>query len=123
MPAARRIARFHEVQLHVLVGSWMVGAERSEHVRGKAAIAGAGFDQRERPAGRRELGHLGDLTGEKRAEDGTDIDAGKKIARAPGSAGGAGVVAEPGLIERELHERGDRQRAAFPNDLANPSGR
>ena len=69
MPAARRIARFHEVQLHVLVGSWMVGAERSEHVRGKAAIAGAGFDQRERPAGRRELGHLGDLTGEKRAED------------------------------------------------------
>ena len=61
--------------------------------------------------------HLGDLDFEQLAEHRADVDAGKKIARAPGSLGGAGVVAELGIVEREVHERGHRQGTAFPDQF------
>src|SRR5689334_7385332 len=64
--------------------------------------------------------HLGDLNLEQLAEDGADVDAGKKIARAARSSGGAGVVAELVVVEREIHERGDRHRAALTNQIRNP---
>ncbi len=60
-----------------------------------------------------DAGHLGDLLGEQLAEQRTDVDAGKKIARASRALDGAGVVAEVGMIERGIHERGHRHGAAF----------
>ncbi len=63
--------------------------------------------------------HLGELDFEKLAEDRADVDAGKKIARAPGSLGGAGVVAELRIVESEVHERGHRERAAVVDRVAN----
>ena len=69
--------------------------------------------------GAEESGHLDDLPREQLAEDAADIDAGKKIARPPGTLGGAGVVAELGMVEREIHERGHRQGAAFADTLDN----
>ena len=64
-----------------------------------------------------EARHLRDLDLEQLAEDRPDIDAGKKIARPPGTLGGAGVVAEVWMVEREVHERGHREGAAFMDDL------
>ena len=65
--------------------------------------------------------HLGDLDGEQFTEERPDVDAGKKIARASGTAGGAGVVTELWMVEREVHERGHRQRAAFTDDVGDHS--
>ena len=62
---------------------------------------------------------FGDLDFEQFAEDRPDVDAGKKIARAPGSLGGAGVIAELGMVEREIHERGHRNGAALTNHISN----
>ena len=70
--------------------------------------------------GLEETGHLRDLDFEQFAEDRPDVDAGKKIARAPGSLGGAGVIADVRIVEREIHERGHGQRAAFA-DLSSSS--
>src|SRR5258705_3222582 len=53
------------------------------------------------------------------AEERDNVDAGKKIARAAGSPGRAGVITELGLIQRELHERGHRQRRAFTDQVSN----
>src|SRR5262245_41916481 len=64
-----------------------------------------------------QCGHLGDLRFEQLAEQGTDVDAGKKIARATRTSGGAGVITELGMVKRELHERGHRQRTAFTQEL------
>ena len=65
--------------------------------------------------------HLDDLDGEQFTEQRPDVDARKKIARAPGSSGGAGVVAELGMVEREVHERGHGERAAFTDDVGDHS--
>ena len=65
--------------------------------------------------------HLGDLRCEQLAEERTDIDAGKKIARAAGTLGRAGVVADARIVERELHERGHRQGTAF-TDVVGETG-
>jgi hypothetical protein len=35
--------------------------------------------------------------------------------------GGAGVVTDVGIVEREIHERGHSERAAFVDVLANLS--
>ena len=43
-----------------------------------------------------ERSHLGDLRREQLAEHRADVDAGKKIARAAGSLGRAGVIADSG---------------------------
>ena len=88
---------------------------RAQHVGRQPAVAGAGFDQGESNAlcGCREhAGHLGDLHREQLAEQRPDVDAGKKIAGAARSLGGAGVVAVLGMVERQLHERGHGDRAA-----------
>ena len=73
---------------------------------------GAGCENRE---------HLGELRGEQLAEQRPDVDARKKIARASRSSGRAGVVADLGVVERELHERGHRQRAVLLDRGANLS--
>ena len=86
----------------------------AEDVGGQAPVAGADFDQIEGCVGGPHEGrHLGNLCFEQLAEEGADVDAGEEIARTPGSLGGAGVVAELWIVERELHERGDRQGASF----------
>ena len=56
--------------------------------------------------------HLGELLCQQLAKDRPDIDAGKKIARAPRFLGRAGVVTELGMVERELHELGEADRTA-----------
>src|SRR2546427_130024 len=61
--------------------------------------------------------HFLDLDFEELAEERTDIDARKKIARAAGSLGRAGVVAELGIVKRQLHERGHRQWTALADAL------
>jgi hypothetical protein len=60
---------------------------------------------------------FGELCFEELAEHGADVDARKKIARAAGTLARAGVVAELGMVERKLHERGHRQGATFTDDL------
>src|SRR4029079_4239152 len=60
-----------------------------------------------------QLRHFSDLHFEQLAEQWTDVDAGKKIARASGSPGRAGVVAGVGIVKSKLHERGNRYRATF----------
>src|SRR5262245_36899865 len=87
----------------------------AKDVGGKAAVACARFDQvehvdrglrasfpicRER---RKQLRHLGDLDLEEVAEYRADVDAGKKIARAAGPLRRAGVIAELGVIKRQIH--------------------
>ena len=86
----------------------------------EAAVTGAGFDERERRAcGSEKGGHLGNLRGDELAEQWPEIGAGHKIARGSGSTGRAGVVTKLVVIQRAVHERGDRERAAFMDLLAN----
>jgi hypothetical protein len=66
-----------------------------------------------------KAGHFGDLELQQLAEDGPDIDARKKIAGAPRPSGGAGVIAHLRIVEREIHERGHRDRAALTNYIGN----
>ena len=61
--------------------------------------------------------HLGELRGQQFAEQWTDVDAGKKIARAAGTLGRAGVVAERAIVKCELHERGHGERTAFSDQI------
>ena len=63
--------------------------------------------------------HLGELNFQQLAKKSTHVDAGKKIARAAGTLGRAGVIADLGIVECEIHERGHRQGAAFPNHISN----
>ena len=58
-----------------------------------------------------------DLHLEEIAEQGTDVDACEKVARAADRAGGTRVVAEIGMVERQVHERGHGDRAAFTDGL------
>ena len=66
----------------------------------------------------KDIGHLGELNFQQLAEERPDVDAGKKIARAPGSSGGAGVVAELGMTESEQHIVGNRYRPGSFNFAA-----
>src|SRR5438552_13035928 len=63
--------------------------------------------------------HLGELSLEQLSKQRSRVDAGKKIARATGPAGRAGVVAKLRMIEGEIHERGDRRGAAFTDQIGN----
>ena len=115
----------------------MAASGGTEDVGGKAAVSGARFDQVEhvdrrargnirgllrvpcalRRNRRKNLRHLGDLDLEEVAEHRANVDAGKKIARAAGSLGRAGVITELRVVERELHERGHRQGPAFTDQV------
>ena len=66
--------------------------------------------------------HLGELRGQQLAEQWADVDAGKKIARAAGSQGGAGVVTELGIVQREIHERGHGERTAITDEVREETG-
>jgi len=57
--------------------------------------------------------HLGALLCEQLAKERTDIDAGKKIARASRTLNGAGVITEVGMVEGGVHERSHGDRAAL----------
>ena len=59
--------------------------------------------------------HLTDLSCEQLAEQRTDVDAGKKIARPSRTLNGAGVVTELGMVQGGIHERSHGDRAAFTN--------
>ncbi len=65
--------------------------------------------------------HFGELHFEQLAEERSDVDAGKKIARAAGTLGRAGVVTELVVVEREIHERGHREGTALPNQIGDQS--
>ena len=100
----------------------MMRLRRAQDVGGQPPVAGAGFDQVEAGSLKSEIRNLkyfGELDFEELAEQRPDVDAGKKIARAAGSLGRAGVVAELGIVEREVHERGHRQGAALTNHISN----
>ena len=119
-------AGFDQVKTKPVVQSGMPLARRAEDIGGEPAVARAGFDEIEESARTRRamsrienLGHLGDLLFEQVAEQRPDVDAGKKIARASRPLGRAGVVAELGIVKREIHERGHRHRAAFTNHIFN----
>ena len=62
-----------------------------------------------------DLPHLGELLRQQLAEDRPDVDAGKKIARAPRLLGRAGVVAKLRMVERDLHELREADGAARPD--------
>ena len=59
--------------------------------------------------------HFTDLSCEQLAEQRTDVDAGKKIARPSRTLNGAGVVTERGMVQSSIHERSHGDRAAFTN--------
>src|SRR5262245_12079248 len=61
--------------------------------------------------------HLGELRFDELAEERSDVDAGKEIARASRTPGRADVVADLRIVERQLHERGHGQRAALSDGL------
>src|ERR1700694_1554350 len=93
----------------------------AEDVGGESAVTRSGLHQIEMGFGMwdsgENRGHLGELNLEELAEDGAHIDAGKKIARASRPLGRAGVVAELGIVKRQLHERRHRHRAALTDEL------
>src|SRR6185312_7281017 len=98
-----------------------------QDVGGQAPVPGCGFDEidwrLETGDGRLDQpGHLDHLPGEEFAEDGPDVDRGKKIARAARSSGGAGVVAGLAVVEGELHESGHGDRARLTDDVRDPVG-
>ena len=122
---AGRRARFDEMQSHADRRTRDRGARGAQDVadsrplpapastRSTASAAGALRDLR---LTSRMSAISAIWTCEQLAEDRPDVDAGKKIARAPGTLGGAGVVAGSRVVERELHERGHGDRAAFTDD-------
>src|SRR5204863_9066335 len=105
----------------------MTVSRGSENVRRQAAIPRARLDEIKSWLGARGWGlgckqrrHLCDLHREQFAEYRADVDAGKKIARAAGTLGRAGVVAVIGIVERELHERGHSERTAITDQVLEP---
>src|SRR5262245_50880985 len=101
-------------------------ARNAQDVSRQTAVSCAYFDEIaiwNLECGIENAGHLGELDFEELAEERADVDAGKKIARATGSLVGAGVVAELGMVEREVHERGHRHRAAFADGSEKGFGR
>ncbi len=114
---ARGGAGLDQMQVDRFEQGWMALAHRHENVGGEPPVPGARLDEIEGAMTRagEERGHLGDLQFEQLAEQRTDVDAGEKIARAARTLAGAGVVAELGVVQRQLHERGHRYRAAFTN--------
>ena len=114
------------MQAYRVVEGAIARLRRAEDVGGKLSAAGARFDEIESGFGIRDSGfsaeqprHLRELDLEELAEERADVDAGKKIARAARTSGGAGVVAELRIVEGELHERGHRDRAALTNHIRN----
>ena len=110
-------AGFDKVQANGLVERGVALARGAKDIGGQATAAGAGFDEVNvdwQPSTvdcrLEQFSHLGHLNCEELAEQRSDIDAGKKIARAARPLGRAGVVAELGIVERQIHERGHRQR-------------
>jgi hypothetical protein len=123
---ARSGADLDQVESQPFIHCGVVPPNRTQDIRRQPAVSRAGLDEIKSGLGARDSGleqssHFENLLSEKRAEDGSDVDAGKKIARAARSLGGAGVVTDVGIVEREVHERGHSHRAAFLNELANPS--
>src|SRR5262245_14346187 len=95
---ARVGAGFDEMELNRIVEREVARARRAQDVGRQATVAGAGFDEVE-GARTQYFAHLGELDFEELAEQRTDVDAGKKIARAARSLGGAGVVAELRVVK------------------------
>ncbi len=118
-------ADLDEVETEAIVERGVAPPDRAQDVGRQPAVARAGLDEIERGTrgsglgASRSRGHL-ERAGlrEKLAEERPDVDAGKKIARAARSLGGAGVVADVGVVEREVHERGHGQRAAFLDEVS-----
>ena len=97
----------------------MPGTERPEHVGCQSPISCTDLHKIEWAGGNEEARHLGHLVGDQIAEKGTYVDAGEEVARLPCSPGDTRVVTEVGVVEREVHERGHRRRAAFMDELGN----
>jgi hypothetical protein len=91
-----------------------------QNIGGEPRITGAGFDEIQGWSRAEYLGHFGDLDFQELAEERTDIDAGKKIARATRPLGRAGVITDLGIVERKFHERGHRDWPALTNYIGNP---
>src|SRR5258707_2117610 len=97
----------------------MILAEGAQEVCGEPSIARTGFDEIEAIGIRNPQSAVRNLNGEQLAEHGPDVDARKKIARAAGTLSGAGVITKLGMVEREVHERGHRERAASTHYISN----
>src|SRR5262249_4613869 len=122
----RRRTRFDEMQANPIEQASVPGAHGSEDVRSEPSVARTGFNQvdcRLSTVDRRltivdhRLSHLDNLDGEKLAEEGPDVDAGKKLARTARSLGRAGVIPDRWIVKGKVHERGHRHRAAFANPI------
>ena len=108
---ARRLAGFDENEPGRPVGVGMSGGERVEHIACELTVGGTGLDEIECRGAADEGPHLRELLGEQLAEERAHIDAGKEMARASGLPGRASVEAEAGMVETQLHERGERHGA------------
>src|SRR6185503_17990688 len=101
-------AALNQMQPEAIEEGRVTAPNGAQDVGGKPSVAGTGFDEIETGirmgGGRQQCRHFGKLNPQKLAEERPDIDAGKKIARASGSLGRAGVVAELGVVESQIHE-------------------
>jgi serine protease Do len=90
-------ARFDQIQIGGTIELRRPIARCAQDVGGETAVARSSLHQIEvlrASRGPQDFAHLLDLDGEELTEDRADVDAGKEIARAPGTSGRAGVVAE-----------------------------
>src|SRR5262245_38617948 len=102
MSRARCGAGLDEVKREPLVEVRVARPRRTHNIRRQLAVACAGLyeiEGRDLDVRIENGKHLGDLHLEQLAEEGTDVYARKKIARAAGSFGRAGVVAELRMVK------------------------
>src|SRR5262245_65620850 len=81
-----------------------------EEVAREPSLSGAELDELEASGRSRERPHLDGLTGHQDAERAVHAARGDVVASVA-AAEPAGVVARPGVIERQLHEARERHRA------------
>ena len=117
MRRSRGAASLYEVHLHRLITRRRSCRQRVEHVAHEASVARGRLDEIEGGGTVHQRPALRDLRGQAATEQRSDVDAREEVARASGPARFARVVAERGVVERQLHERGECQRPVRANAL------
>ncbi len=110
-PRSRR-APIDEGDVQMFCEIRMIPRHGIENVACEAAVAGARLDQLEPIRTRRlqDVPHVGKVHRDHLAEERTDIDAGEEVARPPRSSWCRGVVAQLGVVQGKVHERGNGHR-------------
>ncbi len=92
-----------------------IHADAGDDVVGHAAHARTVLPHHERVGAVQPLPHLGDLPGDGDAEKWMQLGRGDEVATPAGTPGGRLIVANLGMIERNLHEAGEGDRFLSPD--------